>query len=101
VHERYKSQKAQYKEFEWDNYYRDKNVAIVEIGAGTQYQAIRCISEDILDKFGPKKAKLVRINPERGIASVFGVHAVEYIEEANFEERIKDTGNKEIEIMWI
>lgn len=50
---------------------------------------MRCISEEILDKFGPKKARLVRINPQRGIASVYGIDSVNYIEEQNFEEKTR------------
>lgn len=76
-------------------------MTIIEIGAGSKYQSMRCISEEILDKFGPNKAKLIRINPERGITSVYGLHSVEYIEESNFDERMRDRSVKEIEIMWL
>ena len=44
----------------------------MEIGAGTEYQAMRCEGEKIADKFGPKLAKLIRINPDKGIPSVYG-----------------------------
>jgi len=73
-------QKAKHAEFIWDHYFYDKKVVIIEIGAGTKYQAIRCISEDTLDKFGPKRSKLVRINPVRGLKSVYGEHAVKFID---------------------
>ena len=72
-----------YKDFEWDAYYRNTRVTLIEIGAGTNYQALRCISEDTLDKFGGSKAKLIRINPQRGLKSVYGETAVNFIDEHN------------------
>ncbi len=44
----------------------EKPVVILEIGAGTEYQALRYESECIAHKFGKDKAKLIRINPDKG-----------------------------------
>lgn len=40
------------------------------------------------DQFGYKLAKLIRINPVKGIPSIYGEKYVNFIEESNFEERI-------------
>ncbi len=100
IPDRSNSQKTLYQEFIWDQYYWNRKILIIEIGAGIQYQAIRCISEDLLDKFGPKAAKLVRINPNKGYNSVFGDHAVNFIDQHNYEQKIKED-EKDIEIMHI
>lgn len=59
---------------------------------------MRCISEEILDKFGPNKAILIRINPSKGIPSVYGINSVNFIEEQNYNEKIlnKDLAKNEI-----
>jgi hypothetical protein len=46
----------------------------MEIGAGVDYQAIRNAAEKLLDRFGEKQAKLVRINPSETFPSIFGYH---------------------------
>ena len=84
----------------WNLFFKQKSILILEIGAGTSYQAIRCISEELLDKFGPKKAKLVRINPLKGYGSVFGEHAFSFIDQSNFEQKSEES-SQNIEIMHI
>ena len=43
---------------------------------------------------------MVRINPAKGISTVFGEKYVNFIDERNFEEKSKQT-SKDIEIMHI
>ena len=47
----------------WDQFFFDRKVVIIEVGAGTEYQAMRVESEKLLFKFGPTLAKMIRINP--------------------------------------
>jgi hypothetical protein len=66
--------KSRYEKFIWDTIYNETQVTIMEIGAGVDYQAIRNAAEKLLDRFGEKQAKLVRINPSETFPSIFGYH---------------------------
>jgi len=47
----------------WDLFFFDKKLVVIEVGAGTEYQAMRVEGEKLLFKFGPKLSKMIRINP--------------------------------------
>ena len=63
VFDRVHQQKEKFEKFVWDQFFFDRKVVIIEVGAGTEYQAMRVESEKLLFKFGHTLAKMIRINP--------------------------------------
>ena len=80
----------------------DKQVAIIELGAGTRVQTIRFVGEKLLDRFGPEKCTLIRINPAVDQKSIFPDRYIEFINEENIgEERKSDDKRRKLQILHI
>eukprot|EP00347_Sterkiella_histriomuscorum_P023252 403335367 len=87
VWERQFAQKDKFNQFVWNCLFQDKRILVLEVGAGTEYQAMRVEGEQLAQRFGSELgASVIRINPAKGIPSIFAEKNVNFIEESSFKE---------------